>query len=68
LIRQVNCGILSLLLSSLFSLFLWWIDLLDLAIPERVKRPLLALAVDLIGSFSMMEENWRAFGGRHWSE
>jgi len=45
LIRQVNCGILSLLLSSLFSLFLWWIDLLDLAIPERVKRPLLAVLV-----------------------
>jgi len=85
--RQANCeclfwdthhGILSLLLllSSLFSLFLW-IDLLHNAIPKGSKRPLLALVVDhavacdfveLIDSFSTMEENWRAFGGRCWSE
>ena len=67
-------GILSLLLLS-FPLFLG-IDLLHHAIPKRVKRPLLALVVDnvthdfveLIARFSTMEENWRRFGGRYWSE
>jgi len=50
--RQANSEcfghICSLLLSPLFSLFslfsfFLWIDLLDLAIPKRVKRPLLAV-------------------------
>ena len=62
-------------LLSLFSFYLW-IDLHVSAIPKGAKWPLLALVVEsiagdfveLIGIFSTMEENWRAFGGRRWSE
>jgi len=78
--RQTNCEcfglICSLLLSSLFSLFLW-IDPLDLAIPKRVsKRPLLALAVDIqycsLRSswvdlhFLLIASYWRGLGCRCW--